>query len=314
MEITPEIEDRLKKLKEKYATMGQDMLSYLDGLLYSEYLTYWDYVHLDVLLNLQTPETPFKDEVIFITYHQITELYFKLIRHAINEISDELDLKVEPFIVQMKRINTYFEQLNSSFKIMIEGMDKEQFLKFRMALLPASGFQSAQYRLIEICSTTLDNLVHHTARPQLEKSDDINEKYKYLYWKRGATELATNKKTLTLEQFEKKYGREFIQYIRDFYHKNLWEKYCQLTEEERKNETLIQELRQYDLNANVHWPLQHYRSAARYLHRDRKDIAATGGTNWQDYLPPKNQLILFFPDLWTEEEKENWGIPAKLIP
>lgn len=314
MEITPEIADRLKKLEEKYATMGQDMLSYLDGLLYSEYLTYWDYVHLDVLLNLQTPETPFEDEVIFITYHQITELYFKLILHAIRQISDELDLKIEDFIIQLKRINAYFEQLNNSFQIMIDGMDKDQFLKFRMSLLPASGFQSAQYRIIEICSTPLDNLVHFTARHQLEKSDDIKEKYNYLYWKRGATELATNKKTLTLKQFEKQYSREFIQYIRDYFHKNLWEKYRQLSAEDQQNAELVQQLRQYDLNANVQWPLQHYRSAARYLQRDRKDIAATGGTNWQDYLPPKNQLIIFYPELWSDEEKENWGIPSKLIP
>lgn len=314
VEITPEIQERLQLLEEKYANMGQDMLSYLDGLLYSDSLTYWDYINLEVLLNLQTPETPFEDEMIFITYHQITELYFKLILHAIRQISDELDLKADQFIVQMKRINAYFEQLVNSFQVMIEGMDKEQFLKFRMALLPASGFQSAQYRIIEMCSTPIDNLIHYTARHQLEKSQDINEKYEYLYWKRGATELATNKKTLTLKQFEQQYGRKFIQYIRDYYHKNLWEKYRQLSEEDQQNKELVQQLRQYDVNANIMWPLQHYRSAARYLQRDRKDIAATGGTNWQDYLPPKNQRILFFPDLWTGDELENWGIPAKLTP
>ena len=38
-----------------------------------------------------------------------------------------------------------------------------------------------------------------------------------------------------------------------------------------------------------------------------KEIAATGGTNWQKYLPPQFQLVIFFPDLWSEEERENWG-------
>jgi tryptophan 2,3-dioxygenase len=50
----------------------------LDGLLYADFLTYWDYIHLDTLLSLQSPKTPFPDEEIFIIYHQITELYFKL--------------------------------------------------------------------------------------------------------------------------------------------------------------------------------------------------------------------------------------------
>jgi len=312
VEITPEIEQRLKQLEAKYATMGQDMVSYLDGLLYSEYLTYWDYIHLDVLLNLQTTETPFDDEMIFITYHQITELYFKLILQSIDRIADEIDLKVDFFITHLQRINRYFDQVINSFSVMIEGMDKDEFLKFRMALLPASGFQSAQFRLIEMCSTPIDNLIHHTARHQLEKSTDLNEKYKYLYWKRGATELATGKKTLTLRQFEEKYSFRFIHTLREYYHKNIWRKYQQLSEEDQKNTQLIAEMRQYDVNANIQWPLQHFRSAARYLQRDTADIAATGGTNWQEYLPPKFQLIMFFPDLWNEEEKTNWGRPSKL--
>ncbi len=312
MEITPEIHEKLVALQEKYSAMGQDMLSYLDGLLYSEYLTYWDYIRLDVLLNLQTPATPFEDEYIFIVYHQITELYFNLILHAIDIIADDLNLTAEKYLIQLKRINNYFSNLVNSFEIMVEGMDVDQFLKFRMALLPASGFQSAQFRMIEICSTPINNLIHHTARKQLAKSEDINEKYKYLYWKRGATELATGKKTLTLRQFEKKYSNDFIHLIRDFYHKNLWEQYKQLSDEEQVNKTLILELKKYDVQANVLWPLAHYRSAVRYLQKDPADIAATGGTNWQKYLPPKNQRIMFFPELWSEEEKGNWGKQTSL--
>ena len=41
--------------------MGQDLPSYLDGLLYSDYLTYWDYIHLDTLLSLQNPRTGFPE-------------------------------------------------------------------------------------------------------------------------------------------------------------------------------------------------------------------------------------------------------------
>ena len=65
------------------------MGSYLDGLLHERYLTYWDYIHLDTLLSLQIPKTHFPDEEIFIGYHQITELYFKLIIHEQKQIIDD---------------------------------------------------------------------------------------------------------------------------------------------------------------------------------------------------------------------------------
>ena len=65
MEFTPEIKDKINKLQEKYEAMGQDMSAYLDGLLYADFLTYWDYIHLDTLLSLQSPKTPFPDEEIF---------------------------------------------------------------------------------------------------------------------------------------------------------------------------------------------------------------------------------------------------------
>ncbi len=303
-----EIIERIHLLSEKYGAMGQDMKSYLDGLLYADYLTYWDYIHLDVLLSLQNPKTPFEDEKIFIIYHQITELYFKLILNAIEQVATSSDLTTTLFTRQLKRCNNYFGNLINSFEIMIDGMDKEEFLKFRMSLLPASGFQSAQYRMIEICSTDIDNLIAFQYREDLnEEHADMRTKYQYLYWKQGAVELATKKKTLTLKQFEKKYADQLIDLAQKYEHKNLWVSYQNLSPADQKDQSLIDELKQFDLNANVNWPLMHYKSAVRYLQRDSKDIAATGGTNWQKYLPPKNQRILFFPTLWTEKDKLEWG-------
>ena len=144
MELTPEIKSKLDKLQEKYEAMGQDMAAYLDGLLYADFLTYWDYIHLDTLLSLQNPKTPFPDEEIFIMYHQITELYFKLCLHECKQIAENPALSLEFFTTRVKRINAYFNALTSSFDVMVDGMEKEQFLKFRMSLLPASGFQSGR--------------------------------------------------------------------------------------------------------------------------------------------------------------------------
>src|ERR1700712_2560812 len=210
MPFTPEIEERLALLQEKYEAMGQDMVSYLDGLLHADFLTYWDYIHLDTLLSLQSPKTPFPDEEIFIIYHQITELYFKLVLHECKQITEPETLTADFFTKRLKRINRYFESLTQSFEIMIDGMEKEQFLKFRMSLLPASGFQSGQYRMIEIYATNFINLVAKDKRDELQHAS-IEEQFEYIYWKFGATELSTGKKTLTLKQFEKKYSKTFIE-------------------------------------------------------------------------------------------------------
>lgn len=167
MSQTNNFTNKIKELEKKYASIGQDLPSYLDGLLYANPLNYWDYINLDVLLNIQQPKTDFPDEEIFIIYHQITELYFKLSLNELKQIANNgkkispsgqdagwnKSLNVEFFTERLKRINNYFEALTKSFSIMVNGMEKDQFLKFRMSLLPASGFQSAQYREIELACT-----------------------------------------------------------------------------------------------------------------------------------------------------------------
>jgi tryptophan 2,3-dioxygenase len=307
MEITPEIKQRLDLLNEKYSSLGQDLLSYLDGLLYADTVKYWDYIEVDTLLSLQKPKTHFPDEVIFIMYHQITELYFKLCLREFEQLAEKEDLDVNFFIDRVSRINRYFEALIKSFEIMINGMDRDQFMKFRMTLLPASGFQSAQYRFIEIHSTDFINLVHKDARAKFKEDSSITEMYENIYWKEGATELATGKKTLTLIQFEERYQMEFIELGEKCKHLNLWQVYKRLSPENQKNEKIIEALKTNDLNVNINWPLAHYKSAVRYLNKDSADIAATGGTNWQKYLPPRFQKRIFYPELWNAHEMENWG-------
>lgn len=306
-EIDQNIIERIKQLEEKYSVMGQDMTSYLDGLLYADYLKYWDYINLDSLMGLQQPKTHFKDEMIFIIYHQITELYFKLIRWEMGQIHDHAHPDMEFFTMRLKRINNYFEHLNHSFTIMTEGMEREQFLKFRMSLLPSSGFQSAQYRMIEIGATDLINLVHTTKRDSFDPYASVEDLYDSIYWKEGATELASGKKTLTLKHFEEKYSDEFIRLATSTKSTNFYRLYLLHYREMEENDSLKDLLKKFDLLANVEWPLAHYRSAVKYLQKDPEDIKATGGTNWQKYLPPRFQKVIFFPELWTTREQEEWG-------
>ncbi len=308
MEISPEIKDRIDKLAQKYNASGQELVAYLDGLLYADYNTYWDYIHLDTLLSLQNPKTSFADEEIFIMYHQITELYFKLSLHEIRQLSEMDDLKASVFKDRLRRINRYFSALTHSFGVMEKGMDREDFLKFRMSLIPASGFQSGQYRMIEIGATDMINLVNKDFRKEMrEKNASFEEMYSKIYWKWGATLEKTGEKTLTLRQFEKKYSDELVEMAYKFEKKNLWQLYLSMDEESRNDAEIKEELKALDLNVNVNWPLQHYRTSVAYLASRPHDIVSTGGTNWQKYLPPRFQKRIFYPELWSEDEKSEWG-------
>ncbi len=307
MKDKEQIDSQILKLAEKYKDSGQDLSSYLDGLLYQRYLTYWDYIHLDTLLSLQVPRTYFPDEEIFIMYHQITELYFKLIIHEQKQIVDDQSQEVDHFIEKANRINNYYKALISSFSIMINGMEREQFLRYRMALLPSSGFQSAQYRMIEIYATPLENLVFDPERDQFSKDNAIEDLYEHIYWKKGAMDRSTGEKTLTLKQFEYRYTPRFIRIAKEVEENTIYHKYLKLPEKSRNNKALIAALRKMDLNANVNWPLMHMGSAYRYLNKGDKTIEATGGTNWKEYLPPSFQKVVFFPKLHSKQDLNNWG-------
>jgi len=305
---TSKIQEHLQGLEEKYELMGQDMASYLEGLLHAQYLTYWDYINLDTLLSLQQPRTVFPDENVFILYHQITELYFKAILLEIKQTTQsEAPLPPEEYLMRVRRINRYFRHLVNSFDVMVDGMEVRQFLKFRMTLLPASGFQSAQMRKIEFCCTDALYLVAEQKRGQFSRDTPVREVYQDLYWRFGATELKTGKPTLTLRQFEEKYKKYFIATAEKYRNTNLWQLYLKHYTDVESTEQIQKALRELDALANVDWRLAHYKSAIRYLQRETETIEATGGTNWQKYLPPRFQRQQFFPELWSEDEKAEWG-------
>jgi len=306
-QFKPEVLAQLSRLEKKYAADGQDLGAYLEGLYYSQYTNYWDYIHLDTLLSLQTPRTNIPDEKIFIVYHQITELYFKMCLNEYEMIGNDPHITVDTLIMRLKRINRYFENLIDSFDVMVDGMDPKQFLQFRMSLMPASGFQSVQFRMIEICSTDLHNLMDREKRKALGLTYTHDEMMGCIYWKAGATHEEDQSKTLTLVQFEEKYTAFLQKHAYDYKDKNVWAVIKRLPEAERNNPRLIRQLKENDANINVNWPLMHFKSAVRYLKTQEGTLAATGGTNWRQYLPPKFQKRIFYPEIWSEQEIDDWG-------
>lgn len=301
-------DELIQAIVEKYEAMGQNPDTYLSGLLYSEPITYWDYIQVDALLNLQIQRTELKDEMVFIMYHQINELLFKMILWEIDQVSHEENISAKKFTKHLTRISRYFDMLANSFNIMEDGMDVDQYMKFRDTLTPASGFQSAQYRKIEFASTELINLIDYRVR----KTIDRNTSYEYamanLYWQAAGVDQKTGKKSKLLSNFEKKYSKEFINFMKEYNTINLWSKFKSLPKKDQEDIELINAMRHYDHTVNVKWVMHHFNAAKKYLESGEEKAEATGGSEWQKYMLPKYQRRIFFPDLWTKEELENWGV------
>ena len=122
--------------------------------------SYWDYLKLDQLLDLQSglgdsDEELIADELHFIMIHQVYELWFKLLlrslRLARNSLSTpEVPEEQIPHVVHhLRRVSAILQTSVDQFRVM-ETLTPQDFLSFRDKLTPASGFQSFQMREIEI--------------------------------------------------------------------------------------------------------------------------------------------------------------------
>jgi tryptophan 2,3-dioxygenase len=297
----------LKAIEEKYDKLGVPVDAMLEGLLWSTPITYWDYMQTDALLGLQTPRTNQPDEMVFIMYHQVNELLFKMVLWEIDQVAKTTEVSAEKFAMHLDRISRYFDMLSSSFTVMADGMEREQYLKFRNTLTPASGFQSAQYRKIEFASTELIHLIDARFRDTIDRNSSFKNAYDHLYWQAAGVNHKTGEKSTLINLFDKKYLGDFIDFMEDYNEINLSKKFKQLPKEVQENEVLIQAMRHYDHTVNVKWVLAHYNAAGKYLGGKDKDLEATGGSSWRKYLHPKFQRRIFYPYLWSEEELKNWG-------
>lgn len=301
-------EKLLEALDQKFAKNGQKLDVHLSGLLHSTDITYWDYIQTEALLGLQVQRTNLPDEMVFIVYHQINELLFKMILWEMNQICDNENLTTEFFSERLGRISRYFDMLATSFDVMGDGMEVEQYMKFRDTLTPASGFQSAQYRMIEFSSTELINLIDFRFRKTINRHTPYEYAFDNLYWQAAGKDFKTGDKTALLTNFEGKYKDFFLEYMKDYNNKNLWTKYKSLPEDDRNDLTLQNAMRHYDHTVNVKWVMAHYTAAGKYINSGKGNAEATGGSDWQKYMHPRYQRRIFFPALWSEEEQENWGL------
>lgn len=121
---------------------------------------YPDYLQLDKLLDAQHPESKkygaeAHDETLFIIVHQAYELWFKQILHEIHSILPVLsqshvdESKISTVNLRLERVHRIQDVLVDQIDI-LETMTPLDFLDFRDYLIPASGFQSIQFKEIEI--------------------------------------------------------------------------------------------------------------------------------------------------------------------
>ena len=121
-------------------------------------LTYGSYLRVPELLSQQVPESspPAHDELLFITIHQVYELWFKLLLAELTDARDRM-MAGETYAprVRLERCHVIERVLVGQVDV-IDTMTPQDFLAFRTKLAPASGFQSAQFREIEFLSGLKD--------------------------------------------------------------------------------------------------------------------------------------------------------------
>lgn len=297
-------QELLNSIEKKYADLNENPETYYKGLLHAKPITYWDYVEVDTLLSLQKPRTNFKDEEIFIMYHQVTELLLKLMIHEIKQIVFNDSLTSDFVVEKMGRLNRYTAMMITSFDVMRGGMNYDDYNQFRATLAPASGFQSAQFRVVEIYCTRIQNLINEEGKKRLSANPLMEEYFEHIYWKDAGTDRKTGKKTLTLRLFEEKYLDGLIALAGKVKGKTVEERIAKIND---PGPELVAALREFDRLYNVEWPMVHLNTAKHYLDSKGENQAATGGSEWKKYLHPQFQQRKFFPELWNSGELSNWG-------
>lgn len=120
-------------------------------MTHEKHVTYISYLKVDELLELQQPlsDGPEHDELLFITIHQVYELWFKQILHEVSALQESLESgNTHRSLALLGRVRTIMKTCVSQLDI-LETMTPLQFNSFRARLSSASGFQSAQFRELE---------------------------------------------------------------------------------------------------------------------------------------------------------------------
>lgn len=162
----------------------------------SDKLSYGAYLQIDRLLSAQKPITTEHDEVAFIVIHHVQELWLKLVAHEIAAAMAAIRRDaLAPAFKALARVTRIQEQLIRAWDV-LSTMTPADYLAFRDALGPASGFQSYQYRLVEFRLGAKDarmllphrhHAEHHALLAQALEEPSIYDEALRLLKRRGFT-------------------------------------------------------------------------------------------------------------------------------
>ena len=144
-------------------------------------------------------------------------------------------------------------------------------------------------------------------RKTIDRDTPYEHAFNNMYWQAVGVDHATGKKNKLMLNFEDKYKKELIEWMKEYNTVNLWTKFKELPEAYQKDVSLVNAMRHYDHTVNIDWVMHHYDAAAKYLDSGDVNVEATGGSDWHKYMHPRYQRRIFFPELWSETELENWG-------
>ncbi|TWB12399.1 tryptophan 2,3-dioxygenase [Nitrospirillum amazonense] len=271
---------------------------------------YARYLRLEELLSLQRPLTAETDERLFIIIHQMAELGFALL------LGDLSGLAATPsgavvWPTALGRLVALVKLQVGLVNTLAATIDRAQFLAFRQALAPASGFQSAQYRKIELLSANLWDLAAPERQAHVGPATPFPVLFDSLYWRHaplaessGTDNSGTDPGTegSALLDFENAHLTELRALAEASTRTNLAAKYAATCEGVRADPAVTGLLRDYDRLFNQAWPAAHFRLAEKLLSggppgEGGEQDRGTGGTAWRRYLGQGRRQRCFFPDL-----------------
>ena len=253
-------------------------------------MSYGDYLQLDRLLAAQRPLSDQHDEMLFIIQHQTSELWMKLVLHELN--AARVLLRAEQLSAVFKataRVSRIQAQLIQAWDVLAT-MTPSDYLKFRESLGQSSGFQSAQYRLIEFA---LGNKQAHMIDPHRHQADltalleaalaapSLYDETMQLLARRGF-DIAPEVLTRDLTRPHAAHPSVLAAWL-TIYHDTAtyWDLY-ELAEELVDVEDMFQQ-----------WRFRHVTTVQRIIGFRR----GTGGTAGVGYLRKALETV-FFPELW----------------
>jgi tryptophan 2,3-dioxygenase len=257
----------------------------------SDSLSYAHYLNLDKLLDAQHPLSYQHDEMLFIVIHQVSELWMKLCLHELNAVVDCVRRDdLGPTFKMLARVSTIQQQLLQSWDVLAT-ITPYDYSAFRNTLGRSSGFQSAQYRMLEflIGNKNADLIEVFRADPAAYESLDralrapsLYDEVLRLLSRRGLNvpPQAIDRDFTQPYQASKQVAAAWL----SVYHNSVkdWDLY-----------ELAERLVDLDYKFQL-WRFTHVKTVERIIGNKR----GTGGTGGVSYLTKALELK-FFPELWT---------------